>query len=59
MLDAATCKKVLNSGERIYSDQEVELIASLLWELAEISVEYYMDLKTNENESNTEPKSEL
>lgn len=51
MLDPETCKKVLNSGDTQYSDEEVQKISELLWRFAELSLEVFNnDPKENNSE---------
>ena len=51
MLDPQTCKKVLNSGDTQYSDEEVQKISQLLWRLAELNFEVFNnDAKENNSE---------
>lgn len=50
MLDAKTCKAVLNSTGGNYSDAEVEQIATLLWRLAQLTVETYHNTQSENNQ---------
>ena len=38
MITIAECRKILNQGEREYTDSEIEQIRDFLWEIAEIEV---------------------
>lgn len=46
MLDPILCKQILNEGKAKYSDEEVKMISELLWKLAELTVETYNDLES-------------
>jgi hypothetical protein len=51
MLSFEECKKILNSENRLYSDEEVELISRFLWKLAQQDVEQVINGKEDENSS--------
>jgi len=55
MLSFNECKKILNRNGREYSEQQIELIAQYLWELAKLEVrtlekiDFYEDSSYNES----------
>lgn len=49
MLPIESCKKVLNKGNRKYSEEEVRMVREFLYLIAEIENN---DLKTKEDECN-------
>jgi hypothetical protein len=46
MLDPNLCKQILNEGKTKYSDEEVKMISELLWKLAELTIETYNELES-------------
>jgi len=46
------CKKILNSGNRKFSNEQIKQIIELIQDLAEISVELYFKQKKDEKCSN-------
>lgn len=56
MLSLAECKKILNTGQRNYSEEEAKAIRDLLFQLAEIDLENFKKY-LNEKEGSTLHKS--
>lgn len=61
MLDHEQAKKILNNCECVYTDEQIELIQRFLWQMAQLTVEAYFEIKekTMYEDSNNTSKSEL
>ncbi|MBI5857591.1 MAG: hypothetical protein HZB42_08055 [Sphingobacteriales bacterium] len=49
MIDYDVCRKVLEQDGDQYTDEEVKLVADLLWDFAQESVEHFLTQTKNES----------
>ena len=60
MWDLQASKKILNSGDEIYSEEEIKKISELLFTLAELSVEQFInDQNKRDEKSNCNEQGKL
>ena len=51
MIDYEICRKILEQEGGKYSDEQIKVIADLLWEYAQLNVDLYLNQNNYDNEA--------